>query len=85
MILTEQDFLCRALGATGGPAKAGCRLTTARRALVAGGPRPEAETGRRTAPYCKGAEFCAFTIGGTPSLIINRNAASRVLVGEPKI
>ncbi|HMD67293.1 MAG TPA: hypothetical protein VKF42_00345 [Chitinivibrionales bacterium] len=29
-----------------GPAKAGCCLTTARRALVAGSPRPAAETGR---------------------------------------
>jgi hypothetical protein len=43
-------FLCAALGATGGRAGARCCLTTARRALVAGSPRPEAETGRRTDP-----------------------------------
>jgi len=43
-------FFCAALGATGGRAGARCCLTTARRALVAGSPRPQAETGRRTDP-----------------------------------
>jgi hypothetical protein len=33
-----------------GPAIAGCALTTARRTLVAGSPRPKAETGRRADP-----------------------------------
>jgi hypothetical protein len=49
-LLTDDNNGLRALGRTGGPAKAGCCPTTARRALVAGSPRPAAETGRTADP-----------------------------------
>jgi hypothetical protein len=55
-----------------GPAEAGCRLTTARRAFVAGGPRPKADdpwkhpkgwTGRTAAAAKpRGAQICIFSL-----------------------
>ncbi len=60
--------LCAALGRNGGRAGARCGLTTARRAFVAGRPRPKAETGARAA-LGRGEKSCA-SAKGTPILFI---------------
>ena len=54
--------LCQAPGRTGGCAGAQCCLTTARRAFVAGSPRPKAETGRTAAAVFGGAPKSSFQI-----------------------